>query len=68
VLAHELGHFLLRSRWHAQSGLMRPVQTTADLVGPERALFTLSTPDAARLAVVESSGGGAPTRIAGAGR
>jgi hypothetical protein len=69
VLAHELGHFLLRSRGHARSGLMRPVQTTADLVGPERARFALSAPDAARLSVVESNGGGTPTAdCRGAGR
>jgi hypothetical protein len=52
VLAHELGHVLLRSRWHAGAGLMRPVHTAADLVGPERAPFALSAPDAARLAIV----------------
>jgi hypothetical protein len=55
VLAHELGHFLLRSRWHAKVGLMRPVHTATDLVGPERAQFSLSMPEDARLAAVASS-------------
>src|SRR5262249_19924401 len=52
VLAHELGHYLLRSRWHARSGLMRAAHNTADLVGPERAMFALSGDDAARFAGV----------------
>ena len=54
VLAHEVGHYLLRSRWHAQSGLMRAGHTTTDLVGPERAPFALSRADAARFAAIES--------------
>jgi hypothetical protein len=61
VLAHELGHFLLRSRWHAQSGLMRPTQSAADLAGPERALFELTAPDRARLAAVAAISGDPPT-------
>jgi hypothetical protein len=70
VLAHELGHFLLRSRWHGQFGLMRPVHTVTDLVGPERASFALSAPDAARLAIVTSSAttGSATANCLGAGR
>jgi hypothetical protein len=56
VLAHELGHYLLRSRWHARTGLMRPAHTAADLVGLERAMFGLSAPDAARFAALESNG------------
>jgi hypothetical protein len=48
VLAHELGHYLLRSRTHAQSGLMRAVQNTAELVAGDRDLFALSTDDAAQ--------------------
>jgi hypothetical protein len=55
VLAHELGHFLLRSRWHAKSGLMRPVHTAADLVGHERTRFALSPPEDARIAAVASN-------------
>jgi len=56
VLAHELGHVLLRSRWHESSGLMRPTHRTADLVGPERQLFRLTPADADRLAAVASIG------------
>jgi hypothetical protein len=55
VLAHEVGHYVLRSRWHARSGLMRPVHSAADLVGAERALFRLSRFDVERLAVVAAS-------------
>ena len=31
ALAHEIGHFLLRSRGHSQIGLMRANQSIADL-------------------------------------
>jgi hypothetical protein len=54
VLAHELGHYLLRSRTHAQSGLMRAVQNTAELVAAERDSFVLSAPDAAHWAALSS--------------
>jgi hypothetical protein len=55
VLAHELGHYLLRSRTHAPSGLMRAVQFAADLVGAGRDTFALSAEDAARWAAVAST-------------
>jgi hypothetical protein len=49
VLAHELGHFLLRSPIHAKSGLMQSMQSGFDLrTGPSR-LFTLSDVEIERL-------------------
>ena len=36
VVAHEIGHWLLRSRHHSTAGLMRAHQTTDDLAGPGR--------------------------------
>jgi len=54
VLAHELGHYLLRSRTHAASGLMRAVQRADDLVGAGRETFALSPSDAAQWAAVGS--------------
>jgi hypothetical protein len=49
ALAHEIGHFLLRSRDHTPVGLMRARQSVADLIAPERSRFTLSPPEFARL-------------------
>ena len=54
VLAHELGHYLLRSRTHAPSGLMRAVQNTTELVATERDSFVLSAQDAAHWAALSS--------------
>jgi len=47
ALAHELGHFLLRSRTHSPKGLMRPSQALPDLVSPDRRPFTLSAGEVA---------------------
>jgi hypothetical protein len=52
ALAHEIGHFLLRSRQHSTAGLMRSELTAADLVWPDRRPFVLSVGDAARLVSV----------------
>lgn len=49
VLAHEIGHFLLRSPQHAADGLMRPRQLGRELVSPQRHRFTLTVADVARL-------------------
>jgi hypothetical protein len=48
VIAHELGHILLQSVEH-DVGLMRRVQAGRDLLSPDRATFSLSAPDLARL-------------------
>jgi hypothetical protein len=49
VLAHEVGHFLLRTRQHTAAGLMRSVQRAGDLVEPSRRGFTLSPVETARV-------------------
>jgi hypothetical protein len=54
VLAHELGHYLLRSRTHAVSGLMRAVQNAADLVAAGREAFALSAGEAAEWAALSA--------------
>jgi hypothetical protein len=41
VIAHEIGHVLLRTRGHAPDGLMRAVQRADELVDPERARYRL---------------------------
>jgi hypothetical protein len=50
VLAHEIGHYLLRSKGHTADGLMRPQQLADDLISPSRHHFRLTPADAARLA------------------
>ncbi|HET9833421.1 MAG TPA: hypothetical protein VFP91_16995 [Vicinamibacterales bacterium] len=55
ALAHEIGHFLLRSQEHSTGGLMRASQPTAALMDPDRHRFELSAGDVRRLAVVRSS-------------
>jgi hypothetical protein len=49
VLAHEIGHYLLRSPRHAPSGLMRSLQPVEDLVAPSRHRFMLTASEVARL-------------------
>ena len=49
VLAHELGHFLLRSPSHATSGLMRSVQSAPDLCLGTTSHFLLSDAEVERL-------------------
>ena len=58
VLAHEIGHYLLRSPRHGDAGLMQPVQFGDVLVGPERRAFALSKAEAARIALASSEGAG----------
>jgi hypothetical protein len=50
ALAHEIGHFLLRSRNHATVGLMRANPSVPDLIGRDRQTFFLSADDEKRLA------------------
>jgi hypothetical protein len=52
ALAHEIGHFLLRSPHHSRVGLMRSEQALPDLVAPDRHLFVLSADEAARFASI----------------
>ena len=49
VLAHEIGHFVLRMRGHADVGLMRQVLSANDMVEPSRRGFALSRKEAERL-------------------
>ena len=58
VVAHEIGHVLLLSTWHATTGLMSPSLGTQDLGPSLPAFYGLSVPDRARLA----------TRFANAGK
>lgn len=48
ALAHEIGHFLLRTTHHSAAGLMQWRHVTPLLVAPERQRFSLSREDAAR--------------------
>jgi hypothetical protein len=50
AIAHELGHYLLRTTEHAAEGLMRPEFTHADLLESDVARFRLTPLEAARLA------------------
>jgi hypothetical protein len=50
VLAHEIGHFLLRDMRHTPTGLMRTTHSGADLVSPLRHRFGLTKEAAARVA------------------
>ena len=45
VLAHEIGHFVLRSPRHASRGLMRPIQYVAELIAGNGELFGLTPED-----------------------
>jgi hypothetical protein len=49
VLAHEIGHFVLRMRGHTVMGLMRQVLSANEMVDPSRRRFTLSRDEADRL-------------------
>jgi hypothetical protein len=54
ALAHEIGHYLLRSRIHSPTGLMRALQPASDLVAPDGRRFRLSADEVARLVSVAS--------------
>jgi hypothetical protein len=49
ALAHEIGHYLLRSPHHTSSGLMQARQNGSRLGSPNDRPFALSQPDRARL-------------------
>ena len=42
ALAHEIGHYLLRTPGHSKSGLMRAAQTAADLIRDDRGPFRVT--------------------------
>jgi hypothetical protein len=49
VLAHEIGHYLLRSQTHSREGLMRALQAARDLVGQDRQYFALAADQVTRI-------------------
>lgn len=49
ALAHEIGHFLLRSKGHSTAGLMRAEQIGTDLMAPDHRGFALSVDEVRRL-------------------
>jgi len=49
VLAHEIGHYVLRTPRHDADGLMRPLQLAVDLMSPSRHRFTLTAAEVARV-------------------
>ena len=55
ALAHEIGHFLLRSRQHSETGLMQAAQPVFRLIGRDPRGFVLSSDDVMRLMSVTSS-------------
>jgi len=52
ALAHEIGHYLLRSPLHASSGLMKARQKGSALSSPNDRPFVLTASDRARLRLV----------------
>jgi hypothetical protein len=65
ALAHEIGHFLLRSRDHSVVGLMRARQPVSDLLAPDRRHFGLSASELTRLMSATPS---VPSSTHGAGQ
>ncbi len=59
VIAHEIGHFLLRWPSHGPTGLMRAQHLMPDFVGVARAPFFLSKVDQARWLAVTTAARGA---------
>ena len=55
ALAHEIGHYLLRSRDHSVVGLMRARQSALDLTRIDRDGFTLSPGDRLRVRALASA-------------
>jgi hypothetical protein len=50
ALAHEIGHYVLGSKAHAERGLMKKKLSTVELFGPRRNELTLSDADRATVA------------------
>jgi len=60
VLAHEVGHFLLRWPHHPDSGLMRGEFRASSLADPDDSAFSLTVVDRARFQIVSAAGLHAP--------
>jgi hypothetical protein len=56
VLAHEVGHYLLRWPHHAEAGLMRSEFHASSLAAPDPNAFALTTVDRARFQIVLDAG------------
>jgi hypothetical protein len=63
VMAHEIGHFLLRTTQHTTAGLMRSMQQVDELGAPSGRGFTLSPAEAARLQLAAPSAGPVMTEV-----
>jgi hypothetical protein len=59
ALAHEIGHYLLRSPHHERTGLMRARYQASALADPDRKAFRLTDVDLARLKIALN----APQRV-----
>jgi hypothetical protein len=57
ALAHEVGHFLLRSKGHSTHGLMKAEQIGSDLMAPDHRGFSLSRDEIHRFRDVLSASG-----------
>jgi hypothetical protein len=64
ALAHEIGHFLLRSRGHSAKGLMRAKHQVPDLIAVDRSRFVLSADEVTRLVSVASASFQSPAAAA----
>jgi len=65
VLAHEIGHFVLRSPRHASRGLMRPIQSITELIAGNGDIFGLTPQDLDLLrAAITLEGAGAAGNVA----
>jgi hypothetical protein len=65
ALAHEIGHYVLRSKAHPSGGLMRARFTVEDIMDGRRSRFRLTPPEQRQLAAMLSDR--APTPLASAG-
>jgi hypothetical protein len=63
ALAHEIGHYLLRSRGHSGRGLMRARQPITEMMAEDGRLFEL-TPSQAQRALQEITGGSSQAGVA----
>jgi hypothetical protein len=52
ALAHEVGHYLFRSRAHDPTGVMATRRSTTELFGPDRGRFRLTAEERNRLTAV----------------
>lgn len=53
TIAHEIGHYVLRSSAHSATGLMRPRLTVADIMSPGLDQFRLKPAEVERLSLIQ---------------